>query len=359
VNFHLFSPISFVTNALVLPLQSAAMILGMVSSVIGLISISLAGTLALPAYALLSATLRIVEWMARLPGACFPVFDFGTPHAVAYYLTLFGLTALAAQPANERHALSRLVRQNARAWIALAVLIVLVIGGIYVYQRPDGKLHVTFSGVGAFIQTPSGRQVVFAGGGSVLPVMGRAMPLWDKGVELVILPRRDDSARSDTLPLLQRYRAGTVIVPDGEDEPSALLDEWTQQAQTNAARVITVPLGTRAVIEPGVVLTIEQRTGRNGREAIGTRLSYGGSTFVLAGDTGVISGTLGASDVVFVSVRGTPREILNAAQPGWVVWADAGGTPGRLDSGIRAVALRDEGVVEFVSDGERLVVSRP
>jgi len=59
---------------------------------------------------------------------------------------------------------------------------------VYWYQRPDGKMHVTLSGAGAFVQTPSGQQVIFAGGGGVLPVMGRAMSLWDKGVELIVLP---------------------------------------------------------------------------------------------------------------------------------------------------------------------------
>jgi hypothetical protein len=276
---------------------------------------------------------------------------------ITYYLALLCLTALANQTADRRQTVFRLVKKYVRAGTVLIVTsALLTAGGVYWYQRPDGKLHVTLVGEGAFIQTPSGKQVVFAGGGGVLPVMGRAMPLWDKGVELLILPQGNDANRSNTLPILQRYKVGTVIQPDGNDEPSAMLDAWNALTETHGVRVVSPPIGTRAIIEPGVVLTIEQRTHRNGHSAIGARLSYDNTTFELAGDTDIISGTIDGADVVFVSVDGGPVDVLTAAQPRYVVWADAGGAPYQLDSHIHAFALRDQGMVEFVSDGATVMM---
>jgi hypothetical protein len=333
------------------------MILGAIASGIGALSTSVGTIAALPAYALLTMTLRITEWTSAWPLASIPVYDIGTSSVIAYYLALLVLTTLIHQPTNTRQVITDLIRKYVRTGTLLITAgILLTAGGVYWYQRPDGKLHVTLAGAGAFIQTPSGKQVVFAGGGGVLPVMGRAMPLWDKGVELLILPWRNDYSRNDTLPILQRYRVGTVIQPDGEDDPSDMLDAWSALTETNAVRVLSPPIGTRAIIEPGVVLTIEQRVERNGYSAIGARLTYGSTTFELAGDTNILSGTLDGADVVFVSVDGGSLDALNAAQPRYVVWADAGGAPGRLDNHIRAFTLRDKGVMEFASDGTTITV---
>jgi competence protein ComEC len=349
-NFQQWSIIAPLTNTLVLPIQPALMVLGIVASAAGILSVSLGTLLGLPAYALLTLTLRLVEWTTRPDWAAQPIYGFDTTPAILYYLALGTFTAMISQPANTRTRLASFVKKNVRGWTVLLVTGILVaIGLVAWYQRPDGKLHVTFSGAGAFVQTPAGNQVIFAGGGGVLPVMGRAMPLWDKGVELLILPARSDNARADSLPLLQRYQVGTLIQPDGEDEPSAMLDEWTSQA--GRTQVLSVPIGSRAIIEPGVALTIEQRS--NG--CIGARLQYGDTLFDFTGNTRAISGTLANADVVFASPKLNGAEVLNAALPHYVVWADTGGIPERLAQDIHTFILRDVETVEFVSDGVTVI----
>jgi competence protein ComEC len=351
--FNQLSLVAFPANALVLPLQPAAMILGIVAVIVGVFYVPAGAVVGLLAYALLTATLRIVEWMGSWPWASAPVYDFGTPHAIAYYMVLGGITAVLSLKSNIRQVLLTLIKRRLGVIGVMVVVILLAaLGGVYWFQRPDGSLHVTFTGKGAFIQTPAGRQVVFAGGGGVLPVMGRAMPVWDKSIDLLLLPQRDDYARGDTLPILQRYKPDVIIQPAGEDEPSTMLDEWNRQAGAQSVQVITVPMGTRVELEPDVVLTVGQRL--NG--AIGARLTYGAVTFELAGDAAVISGTINGADVVFVSVRGAKAPVLNLAHPRMVVWADAGGAPPALDRAIRirAFTLRDLNTVEFVSDGKTL-----
>jgi len=353
-NFRQLSLVSLLTNALVLPLQPAVMTLGMAASASGILSPAAGAVVALPAYALLTATLRIVEWTGSFSWAAVPVYAFGEAAAVAYYALLFGVTAVATQSPRTRRDLGSYVRQYLKpGLILLAAVIAATIGFVLWLQRPDGKLHVTFAGPGVFVQTPSGKQMVFAGGGGVLPAMGRAMPLADRAIELVMLPQRDDRARSDTLPILQRYRVGTLIVPAGEDEPTPMQEEWTAQAKAQSARIIAPPVGTRVVLEPGVVLTVEERM----LGGIGAQLSYGEVVFELVGDALPIGHTLREGSVVFVGVRGGQPDVLDAARPRWVVWADAGGAPPKLDASIRAIALRDVGAVEFVSDGRGLAVT--
>jgi competence protein ComEC len=356
------SRIALLTNILVLPVQPAAMILGILACVVGLISRSVAPIAALPAYALLTYTLHVVESISAYCRAvcAFICYDnsmlgtqrgYGTPDAVACYAVITVLTMLGSQPRSVLLNILGFLKRNIRVEIALVSGVALItIALVFLYQRPDGKLHVTFGGAGAFIQTPSGKQVVFAGGGGVLPIMGRAMPLWDKDVELLIMPTRDDKARGDTLPLLQRYMVGTIIQPVAVDEPSAMLNEW--QAHAKGVHVISVPIGTRAVVEPGVVLTIEQRADGY----IGARLVYSETVFDLIGNTSAISGTLAGADVVFARVKQNEPEMLNAVRPLYIVWADAGGSPVRLDDGIKSFILRDVETVEFVSDGKDVSV---
>ena len=349
--FHQLSLVAFLANALVLPLQPPAMILGIVAVIAGVIHVPVGAAIGLLSYALLTATLRIVEWMGAWPWAAVPVYDFGAPQAIAYYVALGGITAAMSIKSNIRQILLVLIKRRLGV-IGVAVVVVLLasLGAVYWYQRPDGSLHVAFTGKGAFVQTPAGRQMVFAGSGGVPALMGRAMPVWDRSIDVLLLPQRNDTVRGDTLPIMQRYHADVVIQPEGDDEPSAMLDAWRSQAATQSMQVVTVPMGTRIELEPDVVLTVEKRS----KGAIGARLSYGGVTFELVGDAEVISGTIGSADVVFVGVKGAKASVLNVAQPRMVVWADAGGVPPELDHSIRAFALRDVNTVEFVTDGKTL-----
>ncbi|HEY3289419.1 MAG TPA: ComEC/Rec2 family competence protein [Anaerolineae bacterium] len=349
--FHQLSLVALPANALVLPLQPPAMVLGLMAVVTGLFSTSAGAIAALPAYALLTITLRVVEWMAAPSWAALPVYGFGTLHVIASYLALGAVTAVFSMKIDLRQMLGKLVRKRLGVIGALVVIaIVLTLGGVWWYQQPDGKLHVTFTGKGAFVQTPAGKQIVFAGGGGVLPVMGRAMPVWDNDIDLLFLPRRSDAVRGDTLPILLRYRPEIILQPDDQDEPSAMLDEWSHQAAGQGAQVMTVTAGSRIELEPMVVLTVAQRV----KYDIGLRLTYGAVDFELVGDTKAISGTIDNADVVFVSVHGAGADVINDAQPRNLVWADAGGAPPVLARSIRAFNLRDLNTIEFVSDGKTL-----
>jgi competence protein ComEC len=363
----LFNQLSLVTlfaNLLVLPLQPPAMILGGVASMFGAVANGLpalqplAPIIAWPAYAFLTLTLRIIEWMGAWTWASVPVYGFGDGATAAYYGALLAITSVIAQPLNERDALLTLLR---RRWVRNALLagllVLAVMGGAWWYQRPDGKLHVVFSGGGAFVQTPSGQQIVFAGS-TVLAPMGRLMPNWDRQIELLLVPRRDDRARAEALPTLQRYAIGQLIMPSQSsqgDEPSATLEAWNEAVQKQAASVITPSPSQQIVLEPGLTLIVQQQL----EGSVSLKLVYGEVSFEFVGSARPIRANVSRDAVLFISPRLADAEMLNEVGPRWVIWADVGGrVPAGLAPAIKSLALKDAGEVAFVSDGRSLIKTR-
>lgn len=355
------SLVSLLANALVLPFQPPIMILGAAAAAVGLISLPAGSIAALPVYGFLTATIHIIEWLSRPGFATVAVFGFGTAAALAYYLALVLLGWAVSQPTRTRKATASALRSRAIGVAgALAVLIPLTLGAVYWFQRPDGRLHVTFSGGSAFIQTPSGRQVIYSGGGNIAPLTSGTMPVWDQEVDVLILPRRDDFARRDALPLLQRYRVGLLVMPGGEDEPSDALAIWSTTSQANALRTMTVTTGAQVELEPGVTLVFDTGRTHRGAQQITAWVRHGSTRIVLAGEAGIpdsVTHGVSGSDVVFVSAGGVSADQLNALTPRWVIWADtSGGISRDLNRGIRTLALRDAQNVTFTSNGQNVTM---
>lgn len=354
-SFKQLSLISLVTNALALPVQSVLMVLGAIAAVAGVvIPPPVITPLAALPYLLLGYTINIVRITAALPFASIPIYDFGPGAAIGWYLALFGISGVMALPRQQRRALADGVR--ARGAAGLITLIVLASAGgfaVWYFQKPDGKLHITFSGGGAFVQTPAGNQFMFVGSGDLLSIAGRAMPVWDKQAEVVFAPSRSERARAAALPVLQKYAVGQFIQPPALSHTDEILDTWTSDAQTLAGQVIAPKQGERLQLEPGLALVIVPR----GRAEIGARLEYGSVKIELAGESPTLAGTLDGGTIVFVSPRQRDAvEQLNKAAPRWVVWADAGAIPRGLDAKIRAIPLRETGPAEFVTDGKTITL---
>jgi hypothetical protein len=182
------------------------------------------------------------------------------------------------------------------------------------------------------------------------------MPVWDQEVDVLILPRRDDFARQDALPLLQRYRVGTLVIPTGKDEPSDALAIWSAASQANALRTMTVTSGTQIELEPDVTLVFDTGWTNRGAQQITAWVRHGSTRIVLAGEAGIPNGVTddgSGSDVVFVSAGGVSTDQLNILKPRWVIWADTSGDISRdLNRGIRALALRNVQNVTFTSNGQ-------
>ena len=356
VIYNQFSNVALLANVLILPLQPPIMILGALAAFVALlVPLPIASVVALPAHAFLAATIWVVRTLASLPGAAMPVYGFGTPAVLAYYFVLFTVGFFLLQPASTRRAVADLARSRIGTITALGIaLVALLLGGVYWFQQPDGRLHMIFVGSSAIIQSPSGKQAVFVGSGDVASILGRFAPVWDREIELLILPQRSERHLRDALPLLHRYRIGTLIVPADADEQGDSLAEWQQAVESNVARVLTASLGASFALDTDVSLAIEIRApGQDGRQAIGARLIHDAVVVDLVGDHRAVT-YASQQTLIFLSPSKADSARLNDAGPRWVVWADSRGVPPRLDPHIRAINLKDTGEVAYVSDGSRL-----
>ncbi|GIV83390.1 MAG: hypothetical protein KatS3mg052_0397 [Candidatus Roseilinea sp.] len=360
--YNQLSIISLLANILILPLQPPIMILGGLAAVIALFAPQTIGALAaLPAHVFLTATIRIVTWLSEFEAAAISVYDFGPPAVLAYYIVLLALTAFALQPALERRAIADLLRARFKTTAILGIACVaLALGGVYWFQRPDGKLHAIFLGGSAIIQSPSGHQAVFAGGGGdVASTLDRMAPLWDREIELLILPQRSEYSRMDALPLLQRYRVQTLVVPGGSEAEGDSLAEWQRVLASNVGRVLTASLGMSFTLDADVSVVVEIRAPeRDGSQVIGAHLIHHSVVIDLVGRYEAV-GHPAQPDLIFLGPAKADATKLNRARPRWVVWADTSGAPlVALDPRIRVVSLRDVGQIAYTSDGVRLTVRR-
>ncbi|RMG65259.1 MAG: ComEC family competence protein [Chloroflexi bacterium] len=356
------SIISLPANILILPLQPPIMILGGLAAVIALFAPQTIGALAaLPAHAFLTATIRIIAWLSEFEAAAISVYGFGPPAVLAYYIVLLALTAFALQPALARRAIADLLRARLKTTAILGIAgVALALGGVYWFQRPDGKLHAIFLGGSAIIQSPSGHQVVFAGGGGdVASTLDRIAPLWDREIELLIMPQRSEYTRRDALPLLQRYRVQTLVVPGGSEAEGDSLTEWQRVLVSSVGRVLTASIGTSFTLDADVSVVVEIRAPeRGGSQVIGAQLIHHSVVIDLVGRYEAV-GHPAQPDLIFLGPAKADVTKLNRARPRWVVWADTSGAPlAGLDPRIRAVSLRDVGQIAYTSDGVRLIVRR-
>ncbi len=85
-SFQNFSPISFVTNLLMVPLMNVVLLYGMALVAVSLLWIPLAVWAGLPLYILMHVGLAVVEWSSRVPYASVVVLDFPAWVVAGVYL---------------------------------------------------------------------------------------------------------------------------------------------------------------------------------------------------------------------------------------------------------------------------------
>jgi competence protein ComEC len=129
-------------------------------------------------------TVRVVEWMARLPGGSWVIDRLGLWMVVGFYVLLFAWTAYGQRLSS--WAAARWGDAPPRlAWVSLVgVSLLAVVVWRAALAAPDGKLHLWILDVGngdaMLIRTPAGRLVLIDGGPSpsaLSDALGRRLPL--------------------------------------------------------------------------------------------------------------------------------------------------------------------------------------
>jgi competence protein ComEC len=375
--FHRHSLVSFLANPLVLPAQPAVMLLGGLSALAGMVFQPLGQIIAYLAWPFIVYTIRLVELLARLPGAAWTLPPL-TPWAVlAFYTLLFGWTAFGARLRSS--ATWRLGETGPRlAWVILAGLAVTtVVVWRLALAVPDGQLHLTVLDVGGgdalLIQTPGGRKVLVNGGLSpnlLSDALGRRLPLGAGRLDYLIVAAASEEQLAALPRLVERFPPEQALWSGpvaGEYSArqlrQALTDLRVPMIDAQAGQILELGQGARLhvlAVEPrGAVLLLEWG---NFQSLLPVGLDFDSMEALMKDRHLTTMTALLLADGGYAPLN--PPEWIDRWQPQVVLLSVAAGdTQGRPDPQVleavqgRTLLRTDQnGWIELTTDGEQMWV---
>jgi len=387
--FGQLSLVSLLANGLILPVQPAVMFCGGLTTGLGLVWLPLGRALGWAAWLPLTYTIRVVEWTASFPRASVPVEGFGPGCVLAWYGILAVLTLwLRQSPQSRRTWRDRLRTRIPTALLLGALLVAVVLIWTAALSLTDGRLHVVFFDVGQgdaiFIQTPHGHQILIDGGPSptlLLDRLGRAMPFWDRSLDLVVLTHPDEDHLAGLIPVLERYQVARAMEPALPRE-TALAEEWERMLGERGVPQVMGQQGMQIALEDGALLEVlhpgpillQGTDADDNNNSLALRLVYGRGSFLLTGDLEhegeealLRRGQPVRSWVLEVAHHGagsgTGERFLAAVDPQLAVISvgkdNRFGHPApellkRLaQQGVSVLRTDEQGQIELITDGER------
>ncbi|HAS84528.1 MAG TPA: hypothetical protein DCS23_00420 [Candidatus Yonathbacteria bacterium] len=181
------------------------------------------------------------------------------------------------------------------------VLSVFIIVNIFIWSavaRADrhGVLTVAFLNVGQgdaiYIEAPNGNQMLVDGGppsGAVLRELGRAMPFWDRSLDVVLATHPDQDHVGGLPSVLARMRIDNVITSENTSDTGAY-EAFEKAIAEEGSRSILARAGEKIILDEGVVFEIlfpNMNTAgwETNTASIVARLSYGDQSFIFTGDS--------------------------------------------------------------------------
>lgn len=296
-HFGRLSLASLPANFLVLPAQPGVMMAGGLATLVGLLSLPAGQLIGLVAWIFLHYTISTIRMLAQMPGASVPLALSSTGLVVVYLLIAAGtLLARTTDDARQAAPARWLVSKRwVMAYLAgLALLAILI--SAWLIERPDGRLHVAFLDVGQgdaiFIQTPNGRQVLVDGGrypSVVLDQLGRQMPFWDRGIDIVIATHPDADHVAGLVSVLDRYRISGLLTNGASTDADPAFEALLLAAEANDIPVMPAQTGEVITLDDGVRMEVLHTGppdgGDNRNEAsIVVMLTYDQLSVLLTGD---------------------------------------------------------------------------
>jgi competence protein ComEC len=326
--FGQLSPVSLLTNCLVLPVQPAILAGGIGAMMAGAAWQPLGQMVGTVPWLLLSYTVAAVRATASLPFASVDVGRTGPVFVAGYYLLLVGAFGF--------HRISRLLRahpgvRRAAAWSSLYVVPAVL--AFFVWRiQPDGRLHVVF------VPAEKGEAAV------VVAPNGWTAWVWD--------------GRGDGEGLEKATRAGGWV----RQGPDLVLAPCDKSPWSNARCIDPNALadGAGVVLADGVRLT---KVVTNRPAAL--LLTYGQFSTLLPSTTREGGGAVGVS-VLKTAGPDTGAwpsvDFLRATQPQLVLWPLETTYPSEvseyLETKVATVRVEVGAAVEVVSEGKRFWLVR-
>jgi competence protein ComEC len=190
-----------------------------------------------------------------------------------------------------------------RTWVSkhprIAVVVILFCIDIAIllalFRYESGMLTVTFLDVGqgdaVLIEAPNGNQLLYDAGppsGAVLRELGRALPFWDRSVDVVVLSHPDLDHIGGFPEIFKRYAIDLSIEPGSQSDNGAY-EEVVRAIQTEGSGHVLARRGMRIVLGGGAYADIlypdrDMSTVETNSSSIVMRVVYGKTAFLLSGD---------------------------------------------------------------------------
>jgi len=384
-NFRRFSLVSLLSNALIVPAQPGVMILGGVATILGLIARPLGQVVAWVAWLFLRWTTFTVQLTAKLPWAAVDIGEFSLGLAVLYYGLLIALSMVRGSSFSGWQPCNRLAKRLPMKVILGTLAVVALLLWPALFTLPDGRLHVSFLDVGQgdsiLIESPSGHQILVDGGPSpaaVTSALGKALPFWDRSLDLVVLTHPQEDHLVGLIGVLERYDVGRFLYPGQGCVTEICRNLWESIEEGEVVHReieagMCIELGDGVVVE---VLHPPQRllsgTGSDvNNNSVVLKVNMGRASLLLTGDIEeegeralLASGQPLRSLVLKAPHHGsatslTPR-FLREVSPQLVIISmgenrfghPAPETLAKL-SGLTTLRTDEEGTIEVMTDGER------
>jgi len=381
--FQRLSLVSLLVNLLIVPVQAVLLFVGGIAVIISLFIPVVAQVIYWFDLLLLSWSIGVVRWFARLSFADVQ-FAVDPRLILSFYLILFiGAIMDATKPdwavRFARRIQSRLVL-NATIFSGAATALLLI---AVFFSRPDGNLHVWMLDVGhhnaVLVQTPGGAQMLIDGGrfpSRLLTAIGDRLPFYDREIEVLVITQPDEFNYAVLPAVINRYDIGVALI---NGQPNLSESYAEVEAALAPYDTVAVRAGYTLELDDGVLvevlhpqMTPDLETSLNDGVIL-LRISYGDASFLLTGD---ISPTAQAmvlennnhplTTVMQLPDHGTARSLsstfLEVAQPQLVVLqSDVANRRGDPDSGVLAqlgetplYRTDESGTLHLWSDGESL-----
>jgi competence protein ComEC len=355
-------------NLLILPAQPAVMILGILTTVSGLIWPALGQVFAWLTWLFLHYTIEMVSFFAAIPGAAVPL-RFSPEAIAAIYLLIGGITWLAVISSTQRETIVRLIRRNTPTRVALAgSLAATVLLLNWSLTQPDGYLHVVFldvdGGEATLVQTPTGRQILINGGRSPDTLgeqLGKHLSFWDRSLDLVVVTEPTERLAGGLVEIVDHYAVDRLMtngqVAEGGTAYASVLDA-AEERQTPVHIALageTIDLGDGTTVQ--VVGT---------SAALALRLSYGDFSLLLPGQLDAESAREGLPAIAVKAIHEVhgqalflqmvrpqvvvvPTETMEQAEQTGEWWST-----NAHQAGAAVLFSSEIGAIEVVSDGRRM-----
>ena len=386
--FGRLSLVALPVNILIVPVQSAVLLLGLAAVVISVFAPAL-GLLFFWADALvLSWTISVVRAFARLEFADVALVLDGRIIQCFYVFLIGGAMVHAARPPLWQR-IERFLRRNTFVVSAVAAsCTLLVLMAAMLLSRPDGKLHVWLLDVGhnnaVLMQTPGGAQILVDGGpypSRLLTAIGDRLPYYDRKLEILAITHPDEWDIAALESVLERYSIGAALYHGQENKGEAFGRIMKRLAQSETP-LVEARAGYRLELDDGVTIEVLHPQARPrvrdklNDHVLVLRVSYGDVAFLLTSDLSaegqremLARGISPVSAVMQIPQHGAVRalddEFLKLAQPQVaLLQSDVANRRGDPDSdtldlfGDLPLFRTDElGTIHLYTDGKNLHVA--